>query len=281
MNAHYAVVEELNRRSPRTVEELALSLLARRSQRPSFVELSNTQLSCGGWSNAGNVAWPNAFTTGLVLHALAADPAAGRSSAGKAFNWLGNVRPREANWLYRWKFKRLQAQNRWDPDKLGWPWVQGTISWVAPTSMVILAHRTWQRSSPRVGNAEEMLLDRSCVNGGWNVGNSVVFGHNLDPHPDFTAMALLALRDCASNGAPQVTQAISYLGTRLNASSSPYSLAWAVMALSSYGDPRSSMLRDRLENVVSRKLETVPTAVLALTALALEETPYSFREGQR
>mgnify|MGYP003694641907 CR=1 FL=1 len=41
--------------------------------------------------------------------------------------------------------------------------------------------------APRPATA--MLLDRACPQGGWNAGNSVVFGVDLDPHPDFTAMA--------------------------------------------------------------------------------------------
>jgi hypothetical protein len=132
-----------------------------------------------------------------------------------------------------------------------------------------------------VSNAEEMLIDRACVHGGWNVGNSVVYGHNLDPHPDFTAMALLALRDSPSNGSPAVTKALDYLGARLTASNSPYSLSWAVMALSAYESPRAGLLRDRLDRILEQKLETVPPAVLALAALAMEETPYTFRgEGR-
>ncbi len=37
-----------------------------------------------------------------------------------------------------------------------------------------------------------MLLDRVCPGGGWNAGNGVVYGVALAPHPDDTAIALLA-----------------------------------------------------------------------------------------
>jgi hypothetical protein len=37
-----------------------------------------------------------------------------------------------------------------------------------------------------------MLLDRACVGGGWNSGNSVVYGLPLLPHVEATAIALCA-----------------------------------------------------------------------------------------
>ena len=42
-------------------------------------------------------------------------------------------------------------------------------------------------------------MDRACPGGGWNAGNGVVYGTALAPHPDDTAIALLALRDREQN----------------------------------------------------------------------------------
>jgi hypothetical protein len=50
-----------------------------------------------------------------------------------------------------------------------------------------------------------MLLDRACPGGGWNAGNGVVYGTALAPHPDDTAIALLALRDRTKEPAPSTT----------------------------------------------------------------------------
>jgi hypothetical protein len=50
-------------------------------------------------------------------------------------------------------------------------------------------------SEKRINLGVEMLLDRTCVDGGWNSGSSVVYGVALRPHVESTAIALLALQD--------------------------------------------------------------------------------------
>jgi len=163
--------------------------------------------------------------------------------------------------------------------KSGWPWVLGTVSWVAPTALSILAFRAWHRESSRTAAAAAMLLDRACPHGGWNAGNSVVFGVNLDPHPDFTAMAVLALRGCGPAYEILLNRSLNYLATRLEGSSSPYSLAWAVMALSANGHRDADHLRRQLECCAAARSDALSQRVLALAALALEDPPYLFEEA--
>lgn len=152
------------------------------------------------------------------------------------------------------------------------------MSWVAPTATAILALRAWRPGSLRIPAAEAMLLDRACPSGGWNAGNSVVYGVLLDPHPDFTAMALLALRESSKRSTSAVHRALDYLGSRLANCSSPYSLAWAVMALSAYDRGEASTLREQLTAVLTRDFDRLPVATLALSTLALENPPFTFRE---
>ena len=123
-----------------------------------------------------------------------------------------------------------------------------------------------------------MLLDRACPSGGWNAGNSVVFGVPLEPHPDFTAMALLALRNSWERDSSAVHRALEYLCRRLATCSSPYSLAWAVMALSAYDRGEASTLRERLTAVLEYGFFGLPLGTLALSALALENPTFTFRE---
>lgn len=193
-----------------------------------------------------------------------------------ALRQIDSIYPSEAHWLWKWKFRLADRQVRFNPDKYGWPWVAGTVSWVAPTAMVILAMRAWNYQSPRIKLAQEMLLDRACPSGGWNAGNSVVFGVNLDPQPDFTAMALLALVDTLDADAPVIGSARQYLAIRLRGCRSAYSLAWATMALAAWRDPNAFVLRGQLEALPLNP--NAPTRVLALTALALEEPTFTFRE---
>src|SRR5438105_3769687 len=88
---------------------------------------------------------------------------------------------REAHWLYRLKFRTVDTQVRFDPHKYGWGWVPGTIGWVIPTAMALIAlERSRQRKfvaaaeQRRVDGGYAMLFDRMCAGGGWNAGNSIV-----------------------------------------------------------------------------------------------------------
>jgi len=123
-----------------------------------------------------------------------------------------------------------------------------------------------------------MLLDRACPQGGWNAGNPEVFGVELDPHPDFTTMAVLALRHSAYRREGIVQRSLDYLAARLSTSLSPYSLAWAVMALSAYGHEGAGRLCSRLQEGAASKASVLPARVLALTALALEHPAFTFEE---
>ena len=109
------------------------------------------------------------------------------------------------------------------------------------------------------------------------LGIQVAFGVELSPHPDFTAMALLALRGFAHAGQPLVHTSLDYLATRFDAAQSTYSLAWAVIALSAYGHEGAHRLRQQLEKTVITQADIGLTRVLALAALALEDPPYTFQ----
>ena len=253
--------------------------LALRSETPPLVRCLNCQLPSGAWPGVDNGP-PNVFVTSIALIALRSHCTSSRAriAARRGLSWLEGLKGRESHWLWRWKFVLFDRHVRFDPTKSGWPWVPGTVSWVAPTAAAILALRAWRPGSLRLPVAEATLLDRTCLSGGWNAGNSVVFGVPLDPHPDFTAMALLALRESSTRNTSAVHRALDYLSSRLANCSSPYSLAWAVMALSAYDRGEVSTLREQLAVVLARDFARLPVATLALSALALESPPFTFRE---
>lgn len=265
----------------RGTEDVALSLLALRHSGADPEALIRRQHRSGGWSEIPNTELPNAFHTALALLAIRPFVATTGPAAERAFRWLAGLRGLESHWLWQWKFRLFDRQVRFDPSKSGWPWVPGTVSWVAPTALSILAFRAWNRQSLRLASAAAMLLDRACLQGGWNAGNSVVFGVGLDPHPDFTAMAVLALRDSIHDHEEIVRRSLDYLANRFHTSAPPYSLAWALMALAAYGHPRASHLRSQLDAGVISRIGELPHRVLALVALALEEPPYTFSETIR
>jgi hypothetical protein len=124
-----------------------------------------------------------------------------------------------------------------------------------------------------------MLLDRACPRGGWNAGNSVVFGVELDPHPDFTAMAALALLRSGRGKQALAGRSLDYLAVRLVDARSPYSLAWATIALSAYGHEGADRLRSRLEASLASRVTNVSPATLGVAALALEHPAFAFEES--
>lgn len=276
------IIERLSSESDQETEGAALTLLALRHSVGNPTHLLRRQHRSGAWGARPGIDLPNAYHTALAL--LAIHPCRDsrvRTATDRAFAWLAELRGQESHWLWRWKFRWFDRQVRFDPSKSGWPWVPGTVSWVAPTALTILAFGAWRRESSRVAAGREMLLDRACPRGGWNAGNSEVFGVELDPHPDFTAMALLALRHSAHGQEGIIQPSLDYLAERLNASLSPYSLAWAAIALSAYSHEGAGRLRGRLEASAASRLAVLPSHVLALTALALEQPPFNFREVDR
>jgi hypothetical protein len=276
------ILNELRARAAVSIEELALRSLALRAELQECRQLLESQLRCGGWPNALGTSEPNAYSTSWALIALAHMRARRdtRAAVNSAFIWLNGIAGREGHWLWRWKFRWFDRQVKFDCSKFGWPWIDGTVSWVAPTALAVIAHRVWKRSSPRVELAKAMLLDRACSSGGWNAGNSEAFGVSLAAHPDFTAMGLIALRSCGVQTNPIVRSAEDYLSSRLAASEATYSLAWALLALRN--DPNAvSTLRAQLLKSLGLDTEAKPTISLALAALALEDPPLDLTEAPR
>lgn len=276
MTTHDQILETLRAQQPRSVEDLALSTLALRHHSANPRHLLATQLPNGAWPNALATAIPNVYATSLALIALA--HTARHEAAHRAFAWLDNIKGREGHWLWRWKFHWFDRQVKFDPARYGWPWVEGTVSWVAPTALAVVAHRAWRRSSPRLPRAAAMLLDRACPSGGWNAGNSEAFGVPLAAHPDFTAMGLLALRARGLHAHPIAARAAACLIERLATAASAYSLAWAILALRNHEDAPIEALQHRLRANLAAHIET--PANLALAALALEQPPFHLLEPQ-
>ncbi|MGA9567396.1 MAG: hypothetical protein WBS19_17860, partial [Candidatus Korobacteraceae bacterium] len=188
-------------------------------------------------------------------------------------HWLMSCAGKESNWFWKWKFRTADRHVHLDPDKFGWPWFPETISWVVPTAFAVLALSQLSCSCGgleqvpfRVERGIEMLLDRVCPGGGWNAGNGVVYGVPVAPHPDDTAIALLALRERGTD--PVVQSSVQYLERIAPTLTAPWSLAWAILALALYGRP-IDLIYSFL--VATPGLSSVDdTSTLALVCLALD-----------
>lgn len=120
----------------------------------------------------------------------------------------------------------------------GWPWVEGTHSWVEPTAFALLAlAREGLAGHPRAGEGVRVLRDRAIASGGWNYGNATVFGRPLRPQPAPTGLVLLALaRSPQDRGI--VEPALDYLRGALPTIRASSSLAWGLLGLRAWGaDP--------------------------------------------
>src|SRR5262249_41175593 len=93
---------------------------------------------------------------------------------------------------------------------VGWPWAEGTFSWVEPTARACLAlRRPGHGGHPRVVEGLQLLLDRTLEKGGVNYGNRNVLGRPLEPLMETTAAMLLALQGRADD--PCVQKSLAYL----------------------------------------------------------------------
>lgn len=269
-----SLADILRTRPAITLEELALKTLALPGEPHLSEAIMNRQLPDGGWSEHAAVPLPNAYSTGLALLALARSRKAKPTSIESGFEWLSRTVGVESHRLWKWKFRFFDTKVRFDPSKSGWPWIPGTLSWVAPTAISLLAHEAWGRTSPRTANAREMLLDRCCKGGGWNAGNAEAFGVALTPHPDFTAMAVMALHHERLSHAVLLASSLDYLWRCLSTATSVYSLSLGVIALRAYSDPRADRLNQLLAGTVVKALPNLATRELALAKIAIGSDSY-------
>ncbi len=251
--------------------ELALAPERHANSSEAILFLLKSQLSDGGWpAFLGDS--EGSWTTALALCTLnsTGDFTAARE---KAFRWLYAERGREGHWFWRWKFKTSDRNVRFDPDKYGWPWVTGSASWVIPTAFSIIAIEQFtvcnrsEESEKRIHLGVEMLLDRACVDGGWNSGNSIVYGVPLRPHVEATAIALLALQD--EQRTEMVQKSLSWLRQNAASVDSVSSLAWCILTLFVYQESVEP-LKNRLATIMGDGREVRNNATLATALLALK-----------
>jgi hypothetical protein len=249
---------------------MALSSEASDASGSGIEQLLRLQRRDGGWpAFLGDS--EGSWTTALALCALnrMTDFASARE---KGFHWLIAERGREAHWFWRWKFKTADRNVRFDPDKYGWPWISGSASWVIPTAFSVIAIKQFTvcnrfaESEKRIHLGVEMLLDRACVDGGWNSGNSMVYGVPLRAHVDATAIALLALQD--EQRSELIQKGLTWLKKESAGVYSVSSLAWCILTLFVYQEPIGG-LKNRLATVIGdgrdiRNNATLATAILAL-----------------
>ena len=200
----------------------------------------------------------------------------------KSIRWLLDNKGREGHWFWKWKFRTVDRAVQFNPDKYGWPWFPGTVSWVIPTAFSLIVLKQSfpccrdEKVLSRIRLGTEMLLDRACPQGGWNAGNGIVFGSALIPHIDTTAIALIALTEANDAVA---AQGINWLRGTCMTCPSAYSLAWAAIAFSVHRDQALNdsiaTLSETLPIDAMSNMETLSLAAIALKSAGGGGNPFS------
>ncbi len=156
-----------------------------------------------------------------------------------------------------------------DTSLRGWPWASRTHSWVEPTALSLLAlNLEGDGRHERCLEATRMLLDRQLPSGGWNYGNTTVYGNQLRPLPCETGIALAALAGRAQPAG--VAASLNYLESELAGIRTPLTLAWGILGLSAW-KRRPSDSRSRLLESWNRQEAESPYSTTELSLLALAE----------
>lgn len=118
-----------------------------------------------------------------------------------------------------------------DTTLIGWPWIDRTHSWVEPSSLALMAlELVGNGGHARAREARRMLFDRQLERGGWNYGNTNLFGgKDLYPMPSSTGLALCAL--AGRTDRETVIKSLSYLSDVFSTLNTPLSLSLLLLAL--------------------------------------------------
>jgi hypothetical protein len=205
----------------------------------------------------------------LSFNALAALTLLGHPNGTSGANLLARL-------ILAAKGRRLDqsAALRQDNSLQAWPWVDGTFSWVEPSSWCLLLvkrlrARLGADGAERIRVAEAMLRDRSCRDGGWNYGSSNVYGQELFPYVPTTAIGLLAMQDQPTD--PVVSRALRYLEARYQSEATPIALALTVIALGLHRRPVAAP-RAMLAAHLSKSADAGSTVSRAMSLYALTDS---------
>ena len=233
--------------------------------------LADHQRPDGGWplgEGQDQSTWPTPLA---VLAVLSRSELRERAVGG--LRWLVGHGGIDPGWLLRALYRLWPAALpvRMDPTLKGWSWNPDAFSWVEPTAYALLALKKGRAvlSGPdvdaRIREGESMLYDRVCDGGGWNYGNTNVYGVNVPPYAEVTAIALLGLQD--RREMPVYRSSIEAMRRMLAEMDSGFALSWAIACLAVHGQDTAAERR-RLAASYARTGFLGSTRTLAVALIA-------------
>lgn len=247
-------------------------------RRQSINYLLQSQNSDGGWSSEPGLG-PSDWNSALALLALRllsdTETASSKTHEGeKVHDGIEFLLEHKTEYWNRWASIIVGILKGWDFLKYpqGWPWTWNAFHWIEPTSYSLLALKPLSDKDMEesISRANYFLLDRHCVDGGWNHGENKSIHFYSKPYPVTTAQALCALQDMHDQ--PSVQGGLSYLNKIAGEQSTVMGLAWAILARDLHGEDVSAQ-RKKLLELQQPDGSFGPTLHLtALAICALDET---------
>jgi hypothetical protein len=149
--------------------------------------------------------------------------------------------------------RQADAPAAHNPGLQGWPWIANTHSWVEPTALSLTALQiAGYGKHKRTQEATRMLMDRQLNQGGWNYGNTIVFGQQLRPMPENTGMALNALAGRVTE--ERVKRSLTYLRLQVKSLRTPLSLGWSLVGMGAWGKRPDNSQRRILESLALQEI---------------------------
>ncbi len=194
------------------------------------------QLPDGSFQPSGEVK-DGTWVTALAV-TLARVRGVGDGSVRASVDWLLRVVGAEHNWWTRTGSFLHLIKARLDVSHQGWPWRDGNATWIEPTAHTLVALKKVAGNyraadvERRIRDGEELVLSRSCTDGGWNYGTPNMLYVDLPSYPETTALALLGLDGVED---PEVIQGLE-VARRFHAETkSSLGKAWLQIALRCHG----------------------------------------------
>ena len=242
--------------------------------------LGARQQSSGAWP-AGDGLPGDSWMTSLATLAVSHFDQTGEAAV-QGGRWLLRQEGQGTSWWIKLilRFSREPRQVDLDPNLTGWPWTAATFSWVEPTAYALLALKRLRAGLPgalaedRIELGERMILDRVCLDGGWNYGNSRVLGEDLWSYPDTTALALLALQGLPDVAA--IETGLEAIARMVDENRSLLALSLATICMDAYDRP-SAALREAIASEADPATAMQETRSIAFAALALVDGVSPFR----
>ncbi len=228
-----------------------------------LADLQSADGSVGIDAAQPNPSWPIGWAV-LAWHAA--------QNSSLASQKYARAIERAVGWILRVEGLRIEYLDRRGHDTtiIGWPWVEGTHSWVEPTAINLLALVHVGRSEhPRAREAARLLKDRLLPSGGCNYGNTIVFGQELRPHLQPTGLCLVALAG-QTDRSGRVARSIEYLRRDLPETTATASLCYGLLGLAAHGsvpDEADRWLAAAAERTLAGDASSYRLALVALAAL--------------